>query len=106
MKLSFNVNTAMWELEIKGATITMTPSELCELDHVFERQHWVGYIQTAIEENEEFINMEKMDEDEFIDECMAELESRRETCATHHYTPDYDDVVQSVAEDNDMWRDD
>ena len=50
--------------------------------------------------------MEKMDKDEFIGECMEEIESRRETCATDHYTPDYDDVVQSVAEDNDMWRDD
>lgn len=106
MKLSFNDKTAMWELEIKGTTITLTPSEVCELDHVFEKQHWVGHIHTAIEENEEFIDMKKMDKDEFIGECMAEIESRWETCTTDHYTPDYDDVVQSVAEDNDMWRDD
>ena len=88
-----------------GEQIEFTPVEIGFVFHEMERCYWRGNIENAIERCIEQFDFDKMDEDEFVQCCLDELESKWENDMLDD-DPDFDEVVFEIAQDNGIWRND
>ncbi len=86
-----------------GERIELTPSEVSFIYHGMERINWRGNIENAIELCEECFDFDAMDQQEFIQMCMDELESRWENLRIDDGV-DYDELVFDMAQENKIWR--
>ena len=86
-----------------GEQIELSPLEINFVFHEMERCYWRGNIENAIECSYECLDFDVMDEDEFIQCCLDELNSKWE-CGTLDADPDFDKIVLDIAKENGIWR--
>lgn len=87
-----------------GKIYVLTWGELREAYEEFRKDKWYRGIEYAIEHNANNLCFDEMSRSEFMMECIQEIEDRLNDGWNNY--EDYDGVVFSVAESNNVWRDD
>ena len=91
-------------IERGGKTYQLTWEELKEAYEEFRNDRWYCGIGYAIEHNADNLCFDEMSRSEFMMECIREIEDRLNDDRNDY--EDYDGIVFSVAESNNVWRDD
>lgn len=93
------------EIKRNGNTYELTPAEKEECYEEVREEKWRDQISYAIEDNIDNLRFsDGYPMEEFVDDCIAEILERMNDDRGDY--EDYDDIVFSVAESNDVWEDD
>ena len=104
MKYEVNANgTGYVFTRDNGEQIEFTPLEINFVFHAMERGYWRSNIENAIELYCECLDFDEIYEDEFIQYCLDELNSKWE-CGTLESDPDFEKLVIDLAHENGIWR--
>ena len=85
-----------------GSEIILEWSELNVIEEYIRQRAWRANLEDQIDEESDSIDFSVLPRDEFVNQCIEEMQSLYECCDICE--PDYADIVFGVAEYNDMWK--